>query len=594
MALSFGASDGSGITSLGSGSAGNPGAQSGLNPLYSLLGTGLGVASQFTGNGLAPGYAQSNLPSFMQSQWQNVFNAQNSAANRPASQAIAGFTPAQLQAMQGIQNNQTLGLSDLQNAQNQAQTLSQGVGAPQISNFMNPFTQSAVNSTLATMQQQQNQQDAAINSQANGAGAWGGDRSAVAQNLNDQGWQLAQGNVIANLNNQGYQSAVNSALQNQGYQLQGNAQLQNAILNRVNAANMGNQNLLAVGNQQQAQNQQVANYPITQAGIMARNLNPLAGRGTTGYGQNPITGALAGIQGGLQFGNSLQNMMQQGQQLYNGANSLFGGGTSPQLSGFGSSYSGILSDGTIDPSTFSSFGDTIGNSAADTSLLDSLDFSSAGGGAAAAASASAAAPAAASALPAGTVTAFNLPDAAAAAAPAADTAASGAAGSGAAWGNSYGIGLADDATGSGAGASGAMATMGPYLAAAAPAAVAAFGAMQAPFTLSGNYWNGVTQALKNGNGGQIGGLNYGAGSQQAQYNQLTAQQGLVALAANRSADSADIGGANGINIPPSVLAAYPGGAAQFYRDVAAYKSQTPGPAQAQSGVVGSRNLIRQQ
>ena len=299
------------------------------NPWLGLLGAGLGVASQFSGpNGLAPGATQSNLPSWMQGQWQGAFGAQNAAANRTAGQAVAGLTPAQLQAMQNIQNSVGFGMGDLQQAQNNASGLAGGVGASQIQNFFNPYQQSAVNSTVATLQRSQAQQDANIASQANMANAWGGDRSAVAQGLNDQNYDMAISNAVANLNNSGYQNAVTSAMQNQAGQLAGNAQLQQAILNRINTQSGQNQQLLGVGNQQQQQNQNVANWPIESAQIMGQNLNNGVG-GQQGTIQNPISGAIAGLQGGLQFGNSLSQLLygNNGQNGSNGNGS--GGGQNP-------------------------------------------------------------------------------------------------------------------------------------------------------------------------------------------------------------------------------------------------------------------------
>jgi hypothetical protein len=314
-----------------------------LNTGTNLIGAGLGLASQLGNGGLAPGATQSHINQqttiapWMQQQWQNAFGLQNAAANRTPGQAIAGFTPAQLQAMQGIQGSVGYGMPALQQAQGNAQQLAGGVGQQQIQNFMNPFTQSAVQSTLNTMNQQRDQQNAAISGQASQANAWGGDRSAVAQALNNQNWDLAEGNTISNLNNQGYQSAVNSALNNQYASLAGNSQFQNAIINNIGANTAQYQNLLGVGNQQQGLQQQYASWPVQAAQIAGMNLNPATGSTTIGTNnlgtmQNPITGALAGLNGGLQFGNGLAQLLGGG--IPSGALSNFSsafGGTPPNL-----------------------------------------------------------------------------------------------------------------------------------------------------------------------------------------------------------------------------------------------------------------------
>lgn len=339
MALSFGASQGAAAPAY---QTYNPsGAMTSDNPYTSLIGAGLGLASQFNPNtpGLAPGSTQSQLPSWMSGQWQNAFNAQNTAA---AQAQVSPFTQAQQQAMQNIQNSVGYQMPAIQQAQATAGNLAQGVGAQQIQNFMSPYQQSAIQGTLNTMEQQRQQQDANINSQANAAGAWGGDRSAVANNLNDQSWNLSEGNVIGNMENSGYQNAVQSALGNQAAQLAGNQQFSNVIGQNINANTAQNQNLLTIGNQQQAQNQNVANLPFLRSQVIGQNLNPNVG-GQQGYAQNPVTGAIAGLQSGLQLGNGIN-------QLLGGNNGTAGFGAAGQIAnqalGYGANAGGISGEFT--------------------------------------------------------------------------------------------------------------------------------------------------------------------------------------------------------------------------------------------------------
>ena len=274
MALTFGAQQVASSNPLGdytnnSGSAVMP-----------LIGAGLGVASALSspyGQGATSGtYTGATLP-WMQQAYQTAIGYNQAAAARTSGQAVAGLTPAQQQAMQGIQNSVGYNMPAMQQAQNMAGAAAAPVGSQQINNFMNPFTQNAVNSTLATMNQQQQQGDANVNSQANMAGAFGGDRSAVAQNLNDQTWDLDKSNVVANLNNQGYQSAVNSALQSQGLQQSGAANYGAATAATTGANTQQYMNLLGVGNQQQTQNQNVNNWAIQQGQIAGTGLTPAVG-----------------------------------------------------------------------------------------------------------------------------------------------------------------------------------------------------------------------------------------------------------------------------------------------------------------------------
>lgn len=151
----------------------------------------------------------------------------------------------------------------------------------------------------------------------------------------------------------------------------------------------------------------------------------------------------------------------------------------------------------------------------------------------------------------------------------------------------YSAASAADVAAGGAGFAGAGAA-GAAGVASLPLAMAMYGASQAPVTYSRTYWDGVKQGLATGNNGQIGGLNYGAGSEQAQYNQLSAQMGLLYKALNAGADKSDIGGVSGMQIPPDVLAAYPGGASKFYSDLSSLRSSlSKGGGKAGVGVSAS-------
>ena len=108
-----------------------------------------------------------------------------------------------------------------------------------VQSYMNPYLDASLKPQLALMDQENAIANQKANSQAAQAGAYGGSRQAVANNLNNQSNKLAQANLIG----QGYKSAYDTAQSNilQGSQLglQGyNAGIQGAQtgLSGVNAA----------------------------------------------------------------------------------------------------------------------------------------------------------------------------------------------------------------------------------------------------------------------------------------------------------------------------------------------------------------------
>ena len=149
---------------------------------------------------------------------------------------------------------------------------SQGVGPVsqgQIGYYQNPYTQSVVNSTEAALNQQFGQQNAQLQSQAIKGGAFGGDRSnlAQAQLAGQQGLALSQ--AISPLYQQSYTQALNEAnLQQQNQQanlarqMQGGAQLGNLGAGAQGAALAGAQAQIAAGTlgQQTQQAQDTALY----------------------------------------------------------------------------------------------------------------------------------------------------------------------------------------------------------------------------------------------------------------------------------------------------------------------------------------------
>lgn len=202
-----------------------------------------------------------------------------SAADQAAAQSsVAGFSPLQQQAFQGVANLQTpgqygtatgaAGLGTLQ-ALNAGQQYQQQATDPNaISAYMNPYIQNALQPQLNEIQRQGDIQSQQAASRATASGAFGGTRNALAQNEAQRNAMLAQQNAIS----QGYNQAFNQAQQAQQYGA--GLGLQGAQAAMTGASTLGQlgtsqlaaqQGILGLQNQYGTQQQQQQQNLINQA-----------------------------------------------------------------------------------------------------------------------------------------------------------------------------------------------------------------------------------------------------------------------------------------------------------------------------------------
>jgi hypothetical protein len=156
-----------------------------------------------------------------------------------------------------------------------------------LSPYLNPYTQDVANTTISQAMRAKGIGDVAAQGQATQAGAFGGSRSAVLQNLNDASWQQNLQSTLAGINQQGFTQAQQAAQQD--------------ISGRLQAAQ---------GNQQ-------AGLTIGQANIGAENAAKAAG--ATAANTASLANQQAGIQGAQVIQNALGISDQQAQQIF-GAN----------------------------------------------------------------------------------------------------------------------------------------------------------------------------------------------------------------------------------------------------------------------------------
>ena len=292
--------------------------------------------------------SQTQLPPWINQAAQQNYGLAQNIANRPLTQyqgqQVADIGPQTQQAWNLAAQSGGAGADQYNASQagflTAAGTPATQVNAQQLSNtnlqpYMNPFTQSVINSTLPIMQQQnalsQNQQA----NQANSANAFGGSRQGIQQGVAQAQGAQNIGQMAAQLNQANFSQAQAAATGDISRNLQaqqGNQQANQANINSLISAagglgTLGSQaqqnqrqqflELSTAGaqQQQQAQNQIQANvgqfnqanaYPGTQLGILqsALGMTPYGSTtmgSSTGQTQQTTTPSLmADITGGLQ------------------------------------------------------------------------------------------------------------------------------------------------------------------------------------------------------------------------------------------------------------------------------------------------------
>lgn len=216
------------------------------------------MASYANPNSPASSYTSAN-PTYAQDQQiganttgqLNQYNQTGGTAAQQYNNAATGY--------QGAFQSANNGLSQA-NQNNQAQTGSvPAYSQSAIDQYMNPYTNDVVNSSINIMNQQLAKQQATTNDQAGMSGAFGGDRQAVENANNNYNNNLAMGSMVSNALNTGYTNAQGqfntNVNQTQNQQTLNNAASaqnfaqQNAVSQlQANLAQQDSANQLAAGN----------------------------------------------------------------------------------------------------------------------------------------------------------------------------------------------------------------------------------------------------------------------------------------------------------------------------------------------------------
>lgn len=129
--------------------------------------------------------------------------------------------------------------------------------APNVQQFMNPYTQEVINRTRSDLVSAQQQAMNQLGAQAQAAGAFGGSRHGVAEALTNQGFIDQLANTSAQLRQQGYGQALGAAQNLQQQRLAAAGQLGNLSQQGLNMGQSITQQQSQQGALQQAINQRL-------------------------------------------------------------------------------------------------------------------------------------------------------------------------------------------------------------------------------------------------------------------------------------------------------------------------------------------------
>jgi hypothetical protein len=163
------------------------------------------------------------IPEYMQRQQQEVFQAARGIAGQPfvpyTGPRVAGFNPDQLRQFQatrglfetGMEYDPLTGIQEL--AQREAPQIGQ-VGSllgADIGAYQSPYTQQVIDQSMADIQRQADIARRQAQSQAIGAGAFGGSRSALLESESQRPYIEQQARTAAGLRQAGFEQAQRAA-----------------------------------------------------------------------------------------------------------------------------------------------------------------------------------------------------------------------------------------------------------------------------------------------------------------------------------------------------------------------------------------------
>jgi hypothetical protein len=250
-------------------------------------------------------------PKFVKRQVRRGFHSLNDAANRPVGEAISPLNADQNRAFDMIRGNVGLGAADTATALSAARRAAGGVNAGDISSFYNPYEDSVVGNTINDLSRARDINLLGINSAAEAAGAFGGDRAVLARALASEDFNRNIAQSVAGLRYNGYNAATDSAFRNNSALVSGAGSLLDAVGTQRGDAYQDAGAVMGVGDQLRAYQQSLLDYPLQMAQLKLNAGTSAMGvqSGTTTGGG--VAGAMAGAAGGLNFARDLYSSFKK-------------------------------------------------------------------------------------------------------------------------------------------------------------------------------------------------------------------------------------------------------------------------------------------
>jgi len=262
------------------------------------------------------------MPNYAQSSFQDLVQRAGGISGQTAPFAPVPFVPRQLKAMEYLGRDPTQQTFDLDRRGSDAFTQSLGyLGDASgniargtnpitgqeiqtgINQFMNPYTDQVVNTTLADIMRQGQGLGSDISAQASNAGAYGGTRQALAESelarnllgesgraaggLRSQGFEFSAGNALQNLMNERNRFLTGAGLNidQSGQAIGAGNAMMGAYGNLADVQRQQALDKLGIGNMVQQQQQQQQQIPLAQTSYLQSILQGLP-TAQTQMGQN--------------------------------------------------------------------------------------------------------------------------------------------------------------------------------------------------------------------------------------------------------------------------------------------------------------------
>jgi hypothetical protein len=313
------------------------------------------------------------IPQWVNNAGQANYGLAQQVASQPLQQyqgqLIAGVSPQTQQSWNLAANSGNVG-QDAQNAsqagylntlgQTPQQVNPQTLASANLQPYMDPYTQSVINTAIPLMQQQNAQQQNQLQDAAASANAYGGSRQGITQGVAQAQGALNIGQMAAGLNQANFQQAQAGATGDIARNLAAQQSNQGVGINQEQMANQAAQGLGNLGAQQMQNN--LANY-----GMLVS-----AGGAQQGQQQNDINAQLAKFQQAFQYPTQQLGMMESSLGMTPYASGVSGTSASTtqqtQNNPFGMATSGLQMLGGLfsapagGTSAFSGIQNALGNS----------------------------------------------------------------------------------------------------------------------------------------------------------------------------------------------------------------------------------------